>query len=394
MDLTLTDSEFKFRDEVRGFLAENLDEDLRRAQRLTTTVFSEYDISHQWHKKLHARGWVAPSWPAEHGGTGWSLAEKYIFQSESARAAAPFISPIGIGMVGPVLIHFGTPAQKEYFLPRILAGDDYWCQGFSEPGSGSDLASLKMRAVSDGDDYVLNGSKIWTTHAHVSNWMIALVRTADGPKPQAGITCLLLRMDSPGVAVRPINTIGGDHEVNQVFFDDVRVPIANRVGEEGQGWAVAKYLLEFERGGGMAAAGLRRGLNALIAHARAADALRDPDISHGIALLGVDIDALEMLELHTMSSLSSGQNPGAIASVLKLRASQLQQDVSELELRIAGDAALRWEPRRPLHEVCTNETEDRLLPVLSRYLNNRANTIFGGSSEIQKGIIAKAMLGL
>jgi acyl-CoA dehydrogenase len=394
MDLTLTASEIQFRDEVRGFLAENLGEDLRRAQRLTTTVFSEYDISHQWHKKLHARGWVAPSWPAEHGGTGWSLAEKYIFQSESARAAAPFISPIGIGMVGPVLIHFGTPAQKDYFLPRILAGDDYWCQGFSEPGSGSDLASLKLRAVADGDDYVLNGSKIWTTHAHVSNWMIALVRTSDGPKPQAGITCLLLRMDSPGVAVRPINTIGGDHEVNQVFFDDVRVPITNRVGDEGQGWAVAKYLLEFERGGGMAAAGLRRGLTALIAHARAAGALEDPDISHGIALLGVDIDALEMLELHTMSSLSAGQNPGAIASVLKLRASQLQQDVSELELRIAGDAALRWEPRRPLHEVCSNETEDRLLPVLSRYLNNRANTIFGGSSEIQKGIIAKAMLGL
>jgi acyl-CoA dehydrogenase len=398
MDLALTEAELAFRDEVRNFFDENLPEDLRRAQRLTTTVFSEFEISRAWHKILFKRGWVAPSWPKEFGGTGWSIAQKYIFQSESARVSAPSISPIGLAMVGPVVIHFGTPAQKDFFLPRILAGEDYWCQGFSEPGSGSDLASLRLRAVEDGDDYVLNGSKIWTTHAHYANWMIALVRTADTPKPQAGITCLMLRMDTPGVTVRPINTIGGDHEVNQVFFDDVRVPIANRMGAAGEGWSVAKYLLEFERGGGMAAAGLRRGLAELIARAsREQDGLvlaADPDVALAIAELGVDIDALEMLELRTMSSLKSGENPGAVASILKLRASQLQQGVSEVALRMVGESALRWEARRPLHEVSSNAAQDELLPVMSRYLNNRANTIFGGSSEIQKGIIAKAMLGL
>jgi acyl-CoA dehydrogenase len=398
MDLTLTGAEQEFRDEVRAFLDANLPEDLRRAQRLTTTVFSEYDISREWHAALAKKGWVAPSWPAEYGGTGWSLAQKYIFQSEAARVSAPYISPIGLSMVGPVVIHFGTPAQKAYWLPRILSGEDYWCQGFSEPGSGSDLASLRLRAVEDGDDYVLNGSKIWTTHAHYANWMIALVRTADTPKPQAGITCLMVRMDAPGITVRPIHTIGGDHEVNQVFFDDVRVPIADRVGAAGEGWSVAKYLLEFERGGGMAAAGLRRGLSELIAQAaRVEDGAmpgEDPDVALAIAELGVDIDALEMLELRTMSSLKAGENPGAIASVLKLRASQLQQGLSEVAVKMAGEAGLRWEARRPLHEVSTNAAQDELLPVMSRYLNNRANTIFGGSSEIQRGIIAKAMLGL
>jgi len=390
MDLSLAPAEVAFRDEVRAFLHDNLPDTLRRAQRLTTTVFSEFEISRAWHKILYRKGWAAVSWPAEHGGTGWSLTEKYIFQSECARLNAPFISPIGLSMVGPVVMHFGTPAQKDYFLPRIVAGEDYWCQGFSEPGSGSDLASLRLRAVADGDDYVLNGSKIWTTHAHYANWMIALVRTADGPKPQLGITCLMVRMDTPGISVRPINTIGGDHEVNQVFFDDVRVSMADRMGAEGAGWSVAKYLLEFERGGGMAAAGLRRGLSEIVAQAP----FEDPDVALAIAELGVDIDALEMLELRTMSTLKSGENPGAIASVLKLRASQLQQMVSEVALRVAGAAALRWEMRRPLHEVSTNAADDDLLPVMSRYLNNRANTIFGGSSEIQRTIIAKAMLGL
>jgi len=389
MNLTLTESEAQFRDEVRAFLDEYLTPELRRAQRLTTTVFSEIEISRVWHKIVYEKGWAAPYWPVEYGGTGWNITERYIFFSESARAGAPFISPIGLSMVGPVVMHYGTPAQREYFLPRILSGADYWCQGFSEPGAGSDLASLKLRAVRDGDDYVLNGSKIWTTHAHVANWMIALVRSADTPKPQQGISCLLLRMDSPGITVRPINTIGGDHEVNQVFFDDVRVPVANRIAAEGEGWSVAKYLLEFERGGGMAASGLRRGFVEILT--QPAD---DPDVALAIAELGIDIDTFEMLELRSMSSLKSGENPGAMASVLKLRASQLQQSLSELALRIAGESALRWEPRRPLHEVSSNASEDSLLPIMSRYLNNRANTIFGGSSEVQKTVIAKAMLGL
>jgi len=394
MNLTLSAEESAFRDEVRAFLDAHLSPELRRAQKLTTTVFSEFEISRAWHKILFEKGWVAPYWPVEHGGTGWDVTQRYIYFSESARACAPFISPIGISMVGPVVIHYGTPAQREYFLPRIISGADYWCQGFSEPGSGSDLASLKLRAVRDGDDYVLNGSKIWTTHAHFANWMIALVRSADTPKPQQGISCLMVAMDSPGISVRPINTIGGDHEVNQVFFDDVRVPVANRMGAEGEGWSVAKYLLEFERGGGMAASGLRRSFAGVLARAREGGRADDPDVALGIAEVGVDIDTFEMMELRTMSSLTSGGNPGAMASVLKLRASQLQQAISELALQVEGEGALRWEKRRPLHEVAQGAEEDALLPVMSRYLNNRANTIFGGSSEVQRTVIAKAMLGL
>jgi acyl-CoA dehydrogenase len=394
MNLTLSAEESAFRDEVRAFLDAQLSPELRRAQKLTTTVFSEFEISRAWHKIVYQKGWTAPYWPVEHGGTGWNVTQRYIYFSEAARVSAPFISPIGISMVGPVVIHYGTPAQQAFFLPRILSGEDYWCQGFSEPGSGSDLASLKLRAARDGDDYVLNGSKIWTTHAHYANWMIALVRSADTPKPQQGISCLMVPMDSPGISVRPINTIGGDHEVNQVFFDDVRVPVGNRMGAEGEGWAVAKYLLEFERGGGMAASGLRRSFAGVLARVRDRGLAEDPDVALGVAELGVDIDTFEMLELRTMSSLTSGANPGAMASVLKLRSSQLQQAISELALQVEGEGALRWEKRRPLHEVSEGAEEDAVLPVMSRYLNNRANTIFGGSSEVQRTVIAKAMLGL
>ena len=391
MNLTLDTATAMFRAEIRAFLAANLPAQTARAQRLTATVFAEYELSHPWHKILAARGWAAPGWPAEHGGTGWNAAQRYVFAAELERAAAPHISPIGLHMVGPVLIRFGTAAQQARFLPRILAGDDYWCQGFSEPGAGSDLASLRLRARPEGDDYVLNGSKIWTTHAHVANWMIALVRTSDEGRPQAGISCLLLPMDSAGLKIRPIRTIGGDHEVNEVFFDDVRVPAANLVTAAGQGWAVAKHLLEFERGSVMAAAGLRRALDELFAAAGDHD---DPDIERGLAGLGIEIDTLEMMELRMVARLSQGETPGAESSILKLRVSQLQQQVTELALQIAGTAALRWEPRRPLHEASTSAAEDAILPVLPRYLNTRANSIFGGSSEIQRTIIARQFLGL
>jgi acyl-CoA dehydrogenase len=393
MDLDLSPGEREFRDRVRGFLARHLPPEIQRAQSLTTTVFSEPDISQAWHRILHRQGWVAPAWPQEYGGTGWSLAERFIWQVESTRAGAPFISPIALTMVGPVLIHFGTQAQKDRFLPRILSGDDYWCQGFSEPGAGSDLAALRTRAVSDGDSYVVNGSKIWTTHAHCANWMIALVRTADTGKRQQGISCLLIDMQTPGISVRPIMTIGGDHEVNQVMFDDVRVPLANRVAGEGEGWDVAKYLLEFERGGVIASAGLRSALSQVLL----LDETRtgEPPLRERVAELGIDIDALEMLELRTNWALRSGQNPGAAASILKLRASQLQQAVSELAVDVLGLRALRWEPQRPLYAIDgLGADEEAARAVMSRHLNNRANTIFGGSSEIQKGIIARTILGL
>lgn len=393
MNLTLDEDAAAFREEVRAFLEAKLAPEMARAQRLTTTVFSEYELSHPWHEILARKGWAAPDWPVEHGGTGWDATRRYIFASEMERAASPYISPIGLHMVGPVLIKFGTAEQKKRFLPRILAAKDYWCQGFSEPGAGSDLASLKLRAVRAGDDYVLNGAKIWTTHAHVANWMIALVRTSDGPKPQAGISCLLVPMSAAGVQVRPIRTIGGDHEVNEVFFDDTRVPVGNLVADEGQGWAIAKYLLEFERGSVMAAAALRRSLNELLDRALAID-IDDPDIEYSLSRLGIDIDTLEMMELTMLSSLARGEPPGAESSILKLRVSQLQQQVTEMALQLAGESALRWETRRAFHEICATPDEDANKPALSRYLNTRANTIFGGSSEIQRTIIAKQLLKL
>jgi len=399
MNLDLSPAERSFRDQVRDFLDRNLSPDIRRAQDLTTTVFTEYEVVQAWHRILHRQGWVAPNWPREHGGTGWNVAERYIWQVESSRAGAPMVSPIGLSMVGPVLIQFGTPAQKDAFLPRILSSDDYWCQGFSEPGAGSDLASLRTKATLDGGDYVVDGSKIWTTHAHYANWMIALVRTDDSGRKQEGITCLLIDMKSPGISVRPILTIGGDHEVNQVFLDEVRVPVANRVGEAGQGWSVAKYLLEFERGV-VASAKLRSALAHVVALAEGKagglpPVIDEPGIAARIAETGIDIDALEMLELKTNWALRTGQNPGAMASILKLRASQLQQAVSALELEALGDRALRWEAHRPLYDLAPAPGgEDDIRPAASRFLNNRANTIFGGASEIQKTIIAKAILGL
>ncbi|MEQ9317405.1 MAG: acyl-CoA dehydrogenase family protein, partial [Henriciella sp.] len=262
MNLELSESDIAFREEVRAFLDENLTPELAAAGRKATSVFIEPDYTLPWQRKLHARGWVAPHWPAEHGGTGWSEMQRYIFASECAKAGAPSLAPMGLGMVGPCIIGYGTPEQKAYYLPRLLAGEDYWCQGYSEPQSGSDLASLALKADRDGDHYVLNGSKIWTTHAHHANRMFCLVRTRPDGKPQEGITFLLLDMNTPGIKVDPIITLAGEHELNQVFFDDVRVPVANRLGEENDGWTVAISLLDFERGGG-SSAGLEAGLGRL-----------------------------------------------------------------------------------------------------------------------------------
>ena len=236
---------------------------MKRATALTPSVFSDPDIGMAWQRALNKKGWGAPGWPVDHGGPDWTPAQRWIFESESARAGVPNVNVMGVKMVGPVIIGFGSPEQKNFYLPRILSGEDYWCQGYSEPGSGSDLSSLKTRAVRDGDDYVINGTKIWTTHAHHANRMFALVRTNETERQQDGISFILIDMKSPGITTRPILTIGGDHEVNQVFFDDVRVPVANRVGEEGKGWTYGKYLLEFERGAGIASAKLRDALKTI-----------------------------------------------------------------------------------------------------------------------------------
>lgn len=254
MKLAFSPEHEAFRDEVRRFLDSALTDDLREAQRRCPGIFLDYEHNIVWHRILYRQGWIAPSWPKRYGGTGWDLTRRYIWTTESTLADAPSLAPMGLGMCGPMLMGHGTEEQKAYYLPRILSGEDYWCQGYSEPGAGSDLASLKLKADSDGDHYVLNGTKIWTTHAHVANRMFCLVRTDAGGRPQQGITFLLLDMETPGITVEPIVFASGAHEVNQVFFDDVRVPKANRVGEENQGWTVAKYLLEFERGGGGSAA--------------------------------------------------------------------------------------------------------------------------------------------
>jgi acyl-CoA dehydrogenase len=393
MDLTLSAEELAFQQRVRDFIAEKLTADLKRAQALTASVFAEPEITGAWHRALYERGWVAPAWPVEYGGAEWTPVQRWIFETECARAGTPAVSPMGVRMVGPVIMRFGSSEQKQFYLPRILSGEDYWCQGYSEPGSGSDLASLKTRAVRDGDAYVVNGTKIWTTHAHYANRMFALVRTAETPRPQDGISFVLIDMTSSGITTRPIRTIGGDHEVNQVFFDDVRVPVRDLVGEENKGWSYGKYLLEFERGGDMVAARLRQSLREIAAIA-SDHPVEDTDLALRLAEVEVDIDALEITELRIMSALQRGQNPGTAASLLKLRASEIHQAVTRLGVEVIGYDALYWEPTRPLYGL--NQMPpipEQELTIVPEFLNRRAYTIFGGTSEIQRDIIAKSVIG-
>jgi acyl-CoA dehydrogenase len=398
MDLTFSPEDQAFAQEVRAFIAANLPAEIKRAQALTPSVFSDPPIVTAWQKAMHAKGWVAPGWPKQYGGTGWTPAQRWIFETECARAGAPQISPMGVKMVGPVIIGFGTDEQKNYFLPRILSGADTWCQGYSEPGSGSDLSSLKTRAVRDGDHYIVNGTKIWTTHAHNADRMFALVRTSDEPRQQDGISFILIDMKAPGVSIRPIMTIGGDHEVNQVFFDDVRVPVSDRIGEEGKGWTYGKYLLEFERGGGIASARLRQALKTVADFAGSdltAHAIDDPDIALRLSKIEIDIDALEMMELRVLSAMQNGDNPGAVSSLLKLRVSEIHQAITKLGVDVIGYDGLVVETTRPLYALNHPPAVDEaMLPVVPRHLNGRAYTIFGGSSEIQRDIIGKLVLGI
>jgi len=400
MDLALTAPERAFRDEVRAFLAEALTPELQAAGRLVTSVFSEPEFSLPWQRALYAKGWVAPSWPVEYGGTGWNEMQRYIFAAECATAGTPSLSPMGLRMVGPCIMRYGSPEQKAFYLPRILAGEDYWCQGYSEPGSGSDLASLQLRAESDGDHYVLNGSKIWTTHAHYANRMFLLARTQFDGKPQMGITFLLMDMDTPGVSVRPIITLAGEHEVNQVFFDNVRVPKANRLGAENEGWTVAKYLLEFERGGG-SAAGLKVSLGRLRAMARAEASdtgpplIGDETFRAKLASAEIAIEAIEMTEHRVMSALSAGVNPGPASSMLKAQGTEAMQRIDELAVEIAAHYACVDQPaaRAPgSNEAAVGPAH--CLVAMPRYLNNRASSIYGGSNEIQRNIMARLVLGL
>ena len=400
MHLDLSAEDLAFRDEVRTFLDANLTAELRRAGRRATSVFMDKTYSLAWQKVLHGRGWVAPAWPVRYGGPGWSEMQRYIFAAECARAGAPSLAPMGLKMVGPVIMGYGTEDQKAHYLPRILSGEDYWCQGYSEPGAGSDLAALQLRAEREGEDYVLNGTKIWTTHAHWANRMFCLVRTRTDGKAQAGITFILLDMQTPGVSVRPIITLAGEHEVNQVYFDNVRVPVSGRVGDENQGWTVAKYLLEFERGGG-SAAGLKVSYERLRALARAERSddggalIDDPGFRSRLAAVGVILDAVEMTERRVLAELASGRNPGPASSMLKTQGTETMQKLDELAIEgIAAYAAVDQMTARAPDAGQDFVGPEHGLTSMARYLNNRAGSIYGGSNEIQRDIMARLVLGL
>lgn len=402
MDMDFSPEDIAFREEVRAFLKDNLPERLRDGARRTPGVFVEPDIGMEWHRILYKKGWVAPHWPKEDGGTGWTPTQKFIFEKECALAGAPALAILGLRLVGPVICEFGTPEQKARFLPRILSGEDYWCQGYSEPGSGSDLASLKTSARLEGDEYVINGSKIWTTHAHHANWIFALVRTDATVKKQQGISFLLVPMDQPGVEVTPIHSMSGDHEVNAVFFTDARTSVANRIGAEGAGWTVAKFLLENERGGSCYAPRLLQsidrleelaktqpsGVNGAIAH--------DPRFRDRLARVRLEAEALEVTELRILAELAKGRAPGPQTSLVKLLGSNIGQQVDTLRLELLGPDALQLPLERPLYgnEAPEPVGSEYAQTAMGRYLNNRAATIFGGSDEVQKNIIAKTVLGL
>jgi len=395
MNLNFSAQELQFQREVRAFLADNLPAHIIAGTANNGSVFVEKDIALEWQAILVKKGWAVPQWPVEHGGTDWSPAQKYIFSKECYHAGAPMLIPLGLLMLAPVIMAFGSEQQKAEYLPKILHGEHYWCQGYSEPGAGSDLASLKLKAESDGDDYIVNGSKIWTTHAHLADHIFCLVRTDNSGKPQQGISFLLIDMDTPGVTIAPIITMAGDHEVNQVFFENVRVPKSQRIGEENQGWGYAKYLLEFERGGGFSAHRIRHELNnlrQLLADAKADNVAFDAcgDMERRAARVEIDLKALEITELRILSSVSGGANPGPESSIMKLSATRLEQEINELSVDVLGYGGFVMNPVPDGNPV----RADYRSSVVPRYLNNRAASIFGGSQEIQRNIIAKMVLAL
>lgn len=399
MNISFSSEHEKFRYEVRTFLDESLTDDLRTAQRMCPGLFLDYEHNIAWHRILHRKGWVAPAWPKEYGGTGWDLMQRYIWSIETAKADAPTLAPMSVGMCGPMLIGCGSEAQKKELLPRILSGEDYYCQGYSEPGSGSDLASLKLKATSDGDDYILNGSKIWTSHAHYANRMFLLVRSDDSGKPQDGITFLLLDMDSPGIKVEPIVFASGTHEVNQVFFENVRVAKSNIVGKEHKGWTVAKYLLEFERGGGGTASrkiALKR-LRSLAQEIPWEDSnlAAEGHFAYKLDEVEVKLEAIQFTEFRIMAALSQGQNPGPESSIMKTLGADLGQYITELATEALGYYAAIHQPEaRTVGNNHTAAGPESGLATFSQYFNLRSSSIAGGSNEVQRNIMAKMVLGL
>ena len=386
MDLDFNQEEQAFRDEVRQFLASELPSDLRDRMRRDDTSQIRDDVM-RWQKILHAKGWGAPGWPVEFGGTGWSKTRQYLFENECALADAPAQLPFGIKMVAPVIMRFGSPEQQQKFLPRILAAEDWWCQGYSETGSGSDLASLKMKAERDGDDYVLNGQKVWNTLGQFADWIFCLVRTDATVKPQKGISFLLIDMKSPGIRVQPTRLLDGSYEVNEIWFDNVRVPASNRVGEENQGWTYAKFLLGHERTNIAGIGASKRELQRLKQDADAVSRngrslLQDPMFGNKIAQVEIELTALEVTNMRVIFAEVAKQAPGPEASMLKIRGTEIAQRISELQMELLGAGALVY---------CHGDEASR---ATAAYLNQRKLSIFGGSNEIQRNIIAHMILGL
>ncbi|MCO4092196.1 MAG: pimeloyl-CoA dehydrogenase large subunit [Sphingorhabdus sp.] len=397
MQLEFSPAEIAFQKEVRSFIAENYPENLRSVQDEGHDLSKEDFLS--WHRILAKKGWIAPAWPVEYGGTGWTATERFIWSEELAAADCVGTMPFGLSMVGPVIYTFGTPEQKAKFLPGILSGDDWWCQGYSEPGAGSDLASLRTKAVRDGDDYVVNGQKTWTTMAQHADWGFFLVRTDSDAKAQEGISFLLIDMKSPGVTVRPIITLGGEHEVNEVWLEEVRVPVANRVYEENKGWTCAKFLLAHERTGIAAVARSKRGVEKIKAIARTEQdgdrpLIANPFFKRKISELEIDLTALEFTELRSLAGEASGKGPGPESSLLKIKGSEIQQRITELALEAVGHYGAPY-----FRGFGEGDNEHPIGPDYAHraaptYFNTRKTTIYGGSNEIQRNIIAKMVLGI
>jgi alkylation response protein AidB-like acyl-CoA dehydrogenase len=393
MELSLSGDDAAFRDEVRAFIADNYPAEMRVAN-------PETDLTKQqsllWHKILYNKGWIAPLWPKEYGGPGWSITQRYLWEQETSLAGALPPLAFSITMVGPVIYTFGNEAQKARYLPRILSGDDWWCQGYSEPGAGSDLASLRCKAVRDGDHYIVNGHKTWTTLAQHADWIFCLVRTDPSAKAQSGISFLLIDMKTPGISVRPIITIDGSHEINDVFFEDVRVPVENLIGEENKGWTYAKFLLGNERTSMAGTGRSKRYLNRLKDIAKSEIRAEDPvaaDFAKDIAKVEIDLLALEATEFRMISQMARGKDPGAAASLLKIRGTEIMQRVLELTHRAIGNYGMALR-EHPASDNIFNPGPDYAHTVSEKYLNTRKLSIYGGSNEIQRNIIAKAVLGL
>jgi alkylation response protein AidB-like acyl-CoA dehydrogenase len=398
MDLNYSAEDFAFRDQVRAFLDANLPKDLQQKVRDHKRLSKE-DIT-RWHKIVAKQGWGATGWPVEYGGTGWSAVQRHIWEEECANAGTPMTLPFGVAMVAPVIMAFGNEAQKSYYLPRILNFDDWWCQGYSEPGAGSDLASLKTRAERQGDHYIVNGQKTWTTLAQHADMIFCLVRTDTGVRKQEGISFLLIDMHAPGITVRPIIMLDEEHEVNEVFFDNVKVPVENLVGEENKGWTYAKYLLGHERTNIAAVGRAKRELLFLkrIASKQEKNGkplLDDPLFAAKVANLEIELMALEITVLRVVSSDHSKRGPGPEASLLKVKGTEIQQILTELMVEAIGPYALPFDPAYLEGEHAHSITEeDDAAPLAGHYFNFRKTSIYGGSNEIQKNIITQMILGL